>query len=112
LPELVTEGLREDDARALLDSVLTGPLDARVRDRIVAETRGNPLAMLELPRGLTPAELAGGFGFPGAAPLFGTIEESFRRRVRALPDQSRRLLMVAAADPTGDPGLVWRQPGC
>ena len=112
LPELVIEGLREGDARALLGSVLTGPLDARVRDRIVAETRGNPLALLELPRGLTPAELAGGFGFPGAAPLFGTIEESFRRRVRALPDQSRRLLMVAAADPTGDPGLVWRQPGC
>src|SRR5712692_2917634 len=66
LPELVIEGLRDDDARALLDSVLTGPLDARVRDRIVAETRGNPLALLELPRGLTPAELAGGFGFPGA----------------------------------------------
>jgi hypothetical protein len=69
------------------------------------------LALLELPRGLTPAELAGGFGFPGAAPPFGTIEESFRRRVQALPDQSRRLLMVAAADPTGDPGLVWRAAG-
>jgi hypothetical protein len=63
LPELVIEGLREDDARALLDSALTGPLDARVRVRIFAETRRNPLAMLELPRGLTPAELAGGFGF-------------------------------------------------
>src|SRR5580700_11104492 len=111
LPELVIEGLGEDDARALLDSVLTGPLDARVRDRIVAETRGNPLALLELPTGLTPAELAGGFGFPGAAPLSGTIEASFRRRVQALPDQSRRLLLVAAADPTGDPGLVWRAAG-
>ena len=111
LPELVIEGLREDDARALLDSVLTGPLDARVRDRIVAETRGNPLALLELPRGLSPAELAGGFGFPGAVPLSGTIEESFRRRVQALPDQSRRLLLVAAADPTGDPGLVWQAAG-
>ena len=111
LPELVIEGLREDDARALLDSVLTGPLDARVRDRIVAETRGNPLALLELPRGLTPAELAGGFGFPGAVPLSGRVEESFRRRVQALPDQSRRLLLVAAADPTGDPGLVWRAAG-
>src|SRR6185437_15721066 len=65
LPVLVIEGLREDDARALLDSVLAGPLDARVRDRIVAETRGNPLALLELPRGLTPAELAGGFGYAG-----------------------------------------------
>ena len=111
LPELVIEGLREDDARALLDSVLTGPLDARVRDRIVAETRGNPLALLELPRGLTPAELAGGFGFAGAAPVSGRVEESFRRRVRALPDQSRRLLLVAAADPAGDPGLVWRAAG-
>ena len=111
LPELVVGGLREDDARALLDSVLAGPLDARVRDRIVAETRGNPLALLELPRGLTPAELAGGFGLPGAAPISGRIEESFRRRVQALPDQSRRLLLVAAADPTGDPGLVWRAAG-
>jgi DNA-binding CsgD family transcriptional regulator len=111
LPELVIEGLREDDARALLDSVLTGPLDPRVRDRIVAETRGNPLALLELPRELTPAELAGGFGFAGAAPVSGRVEDSFRRRVRALPDQSRRLLLVAAADPTGDPGLVWRAAG-
>jgi DNA-binding CsgD family transcriptional regulator len=111
LAELLIEGLREDDARALLDSVLTGPLDARVRDRIVAETRGNPLALLELPRGLTPAELAGGFGFPGAAPISARVEDSFRRRVQALPDQSRRLLMVAAADPTGDPGLVWRAAG-
>src|SRR5690348_6573602 len=111
LPELVIGGLREDDARALLDSVLTGPLDSRVRDRIVAETRGNPLALLELPRGLTPAELAGGFGFAGAAPVSGRVEDSFRRRVLALPDQSRRLLLVAAADPTGDPGLVWRAAG-
>jgi hypothetical protein len=69
LPELVIEGLREDDARALLDSVLTGPLDARVRDRIFTETWRNPLAMLELPRGLTLAELAGGFGFPGGTDL-------------------------------------------
>ena len=81
LPELLVEGLREDDARALLDSVLTGPLDARVRDQIVTETRGNPLALLELPRGVTPAELAGGFGLPGAVPLSGRIEESFRRRL-------------------------------
>ena len=85
LPELVVEGLPEADARALLDSALAGPLDARVRDQIVAETRGNPLALLELPRGLTPAELAGGFGLPGAVPLSGRIEESFRRRLDALP---------------------------
>jgi DNA-binding CsgD family transcriptional regulator len=111
LAELVVEGLREDDARALLDSVLTGPLDPRVRDRIVAETWGNPLALLELPSGLTPAELAGGFGFAGAAPISGRVEDSFRRRVQALSDQSRRLLLVVAADPTGDPGLVWRAAG-
>jgi DNA-binding CsgD family transcriptional regulator len=111
LPELVVEGLREGDARALLDSALTGPLNPRVRDRIVAEARGNPLALLELLRGVTPAELAGGFGLPGAAPLAGRVEEAFRRRVDALPAETRRLLLVAAADPTGDPGLVWRATG-
>ena len=108
LPELVVEGLRQPESRALLDSALAGPLDERVRDRLVAETRGNPLALLELPRGLTPAELAGGFGLPGAAPISARIEEMFRRRVEALPSGTRCLLLVAAADPTGDPGLVWR----
>src|SRR5580700_5736377 len=88
LAELVLEGLGEDDARALLDSVLTGPLDARVRDRIVAETRGNPLALLELPRGFTPAELAGRFGYAGRAPGSGRVQESFRGRGEALPEQS------------------------
>jgi DNA-binding CsgD family transcriptional regulator len=111
LPELVVGGLREQDARALLDSVLTGPLDARVCDQIVAETRGNPLALLELPRGFTAAELAGGFGLPDALPLPGRIEESFRRRVDALPDQARRLLLLAAAEPTGDPALMWGAAG-
>jgi DNA-binding CsgD family transcriptional regulator len=108
LPQLTVEGLREDDACTLLDSALTAPLDARVRDQIVAETRGNPLALLELPRGLTPAQLAGGFGLPGAAPLTGRIEQSFRRRLDAVPVETRRLLLVAAADPVGDPVLVWR----
>ena len=108
LPELVVEGLGEEDARALLDSVLTGPLDERVRDQIVSETRGNPLALLELPRGVTPAGLAGGFGLPGAVPLSGRIEESFRRRLEALPTESQRLLQLAAADPVGGPVLVWR----
>ena len=103
LPELEVGGLGDDDARALLDSALAGPLDDRVRDLIVAETQGNPLALLELPRGLTPAELAGGFGLPGAAPLPGRIEESFRRQLEALPDQTRRLLLLAAAEPSGDP---------
>ena len=108
LPQLMVEGLREDDARTLLDSVLTGPLDAVVRDRIVTETRGNPLALLELPRGVTPADLAGGFGLPGGVPLSGRIEESFGRRLAALPAETRRLLQLAAADPVGEPLLVWR----
>jgi DNA-binding CsgD family transcriptional regulator/tetratricopeptide (TPR) repeat protein len=108
LPELVVEGLREADARALLDSVLTGPLDPRVHDRIVAEAGGNPLALVELPRGVTSAELAGGFALPDAMPLSGRIEESFRRRLELLPEDSRRLLQLAAADPVGDPVLVWR----
>ena len=111
LPELAVGGLPEADARALLDSTLAGPLDERVRDRIVAETRGNPLALLELARLTRPAELAGGFGLPVAVPVPRRVEESFRRRVEALPAQTRRLLLVAAADPTGDPGLVWRAAG-
>src|SRR6201987_1554944 len=111
LPELAVEGLPEQDARALLDPAVTGSLDVRVRDQIVAEARGNPLALLELPRGFSAAELAGGFGLPGAVPLAGRIEESFRRRVDALPAQTRRLLLLAAADATGDPVLVWRGGG-
>src|SRR3984957_11157949 len=111
LPEGVVEGLPEEDARALLDSALTGPVDARVRDLIVAETRGNPLALLELPRGVARAELAGGFGLPGSRPLPGRIEDSFRRQLEGLPEQTRRLLALAAAAPTGDPLLVWRAAG-
>jgi DNA-binding CsgD family transcriptional regulator len=107
-PELVVQGLRRDHARALLDSILTGPLDARIRDLIVAETRGNPLALLELPRGLTPAELAGGFGLPAVTPLTNRIEASFGRQLEALPAQTRRLLQLAAADPSGDRALLWR----
>jgi DNA-binding CsgD family transcriptional regulator len=108
LPELVVEGLREADAQELLAAALSGPLDARVRDRIVAEARGNPLALLELPGGVTPAELAGGFAFPDAVPLAGRIEESFRQRLDALPANTRVLVLVAAAEPVGDPVLVWR----
>ena len=111
LPELVVEGLAEGDARELLGSVLTGPLDARVRDRVIADAHGNPLALLELPRGLTPAQLTGGFGVPGAVPLDGRIEESFGRQLAALPAQTLRLVQLAAADPTGDPVLVWRAAG-
>lgn len=108
LPEMQVKGLREDDARALLKSVAAGVLDARVRDQILAETRGNPLALLELTRGLSAAELAGGFGLPGAGSLEGRIEKQFRHRLEALPAQTRRLLWLAAADPTGDPSLVGR----
>jgi len=114
LPELVVEGLAEGDARELLESVLTGltgPLDARVRDRIIADTHGNPLALLELPRGLTPAQMTGGFGPSGAVPLDGRIEESFARQLAALPAQTRRLVQLASADPSGDPVLVWRAAG-
>jgi DNA-binding CsgD family transcriptional regulator/tetratricopeptide (TPR) repeat protein len=111
LPELAVGGLREGDAQELLGSVISGPLDERVRDLIVAETRGNPLALLELPRGLAPAELAGGFGLPGAVSLPGRIEESFRRQLGGLPEETRRLLALAAADPSGDPVLVLRGAG-
>jgi len=108
LPELAVEGLRDDEARELLDSALTAPMDVRVRDQIVAEARGNPLALLELPRGVTPEQLAGGFGLPGVLPLAGRLEETFGRRIEALPAQSRRLLQLAAADPSGNRSLVWQ----
>jgi DNA-binding CsgD family transcriptional regulator len=108
LPTLALEGLHERDAHVLLDSVITGPLDGWVRDQIVTETRGNPLALLELARGLSQEELAGGFGLPGAVALSGSIEKSFQRRLDALPADARRLLQVAAADPVGEPLLVWR----
>src|SRR4051794_5427910 len=107
LPELTVEGLHDRDARALLDSVLAGPLDEHVRDRIVAETQGNPLALLELPRGLSAAELAGGFTLP-AAPLSGRIEATFRQRFEQLPVDTRRLVLAAAAEPAGDAALLWR----
>jgi DNA-binding CsgD family transcriptional regulator len=107
LPTLAVEGLRDRDARGLLGAAVRVPLDERVRERILAETRGNPLALLELPRGLTPAELAGGFGLPDAPGLSGRIEDSFRRRLEALPVETQRLLLVAAAEPVGDPLLLW-----
>ena len=108
LPELALEGLTDADARELLTFVVQGPLDEAVRDRIVAETRGNPLALLELPRSLTAAELAGGFG---AGELRGPplgVDDGFRRRLESLPEDSRRLLLLAAAEPLGEPILVWR----
>jgi len=111
LPELVVEGLGDADARELLDSAVRWPMDERVRVQIVAETRGNPLALVELPRGLSPAELAGGFRLPEVLPLPEGIEQDFLRRVEGLPEPTRLLLVVAAAEPTGDPALLRRAAG-
>jgi len=111
LRELTVSGLPDADARALLESALVGPLDTQVRDLIVSETGGNPLALLELPSGLTPLQLAGGFGLPFAAPLPSRIEDRFLRQLNALPDSTQRLLLVAAADLSGDPVLVRQAAG-
>jgi DNA-binding CsgD family transcriptional regulator len=108
LPELVVDGLPADDARALLGSTVEFLLDEPIRERIVAETGGNPLALLELPRGLTANELAAGFGLLGGQGLPGRIEQSFLRQADTLPAPTRRLLLVAAAEPIGDPVLVRR----
>ena len=108
LPELEVTGLRDADAHALLSSVTHVRLDRNIRDRIVAETKGNPLALLELPRGLTMTQMAGGLGLLNADTLPGQIEQSFLKRIEALPEQTRLLLLVAAAEPVGDPVLVWR----
>ncbi|MFI7470008.1 AAA family ATPase [Nonomuraea sp. NPDC049646] len=108
LPQLDVGRLSDSDARALLDSVTPGRLDEQVRDRIVIEAQGNPLALLELPRGLAPAELAGGFGRPDARPLASQIEQGFLRRVRSLPAETQRLLLIAAAEPVGDVTLLTR----
>jgi DNA-binding CsgD family transcriptional regulator len=111
LPELAVGALPDHDARALLGSVVPWPLDERVLERIVAETDGNPLALLELPRGLSPAELAGGFGLPGALSLSSRIEQKFLRLLAELPEETQRLLVVAAAEPAGDPTLLWHAAG-
>jgi hypothetical protein len=108
LSQLPVQGLGTADSRALLDAELAVPLDGWVRDQLVAETRGNPLALLEWPRALTTQQWTGGFGLPGAVRLAGGVEESFRRRLEVLPEPTRRLLLIAAADPLGDAGLVWR----
>jgi DNA-binding CsgD family transcriptional regulator len=108
LPELRLEGLPEDQARALLSGAVAGRLDDRVRDRIVAETRGNPLALLELPGHSTAAELAGGFELHAEADLPAYIENHYLRRVGELPEVTQRLMLLASADPLGDATLVWR----
>ena len=111
LPELFVGGLDGAHASALLHSAIPGRLDERVTDRIVAEARGNPLALLELPRGLTPAEVAGGFAFPEVMPLANRIEQSFVRQLDSVPEETRRLLLTAAAEPLGDVTLLWRAAG-
>jgi DNA-binding CsgD family transcriptional regulator len=108
LSELPVHGLSDRDARVILRSVIRGPLDARVRDRLVAEARGNPLALRELPYGLAPVDLAGGFGLPTDVALAGRVEESFVRRLEGLPAESQRLLLLAAAEPVGEAALLWR----
>jgi DNA-binding CsgD family transcriptional regulator len=108
IPQLEVQGLRDGDARGLLGTAVRYTLDERIRDRIIAETRGNPLALLELPRGLTPTQLAGGLGMVEAQGLTGRIEQSFVRRLDALSNDARRLLLLAAADPVGDPLLLLR----
>jgi DNA-binding CsgD family transcriptional regulator len=108
LPELVIEGLPVDDARMLLEATIRGPLDERVKARILGEAGGNPLALRELPRGLAPAELAGGYGLPDTRPLASRIEHTFLGRVETLPRDSQLLLLTAAAEPLGDLGLLWR----
>ncbi|WP_232789855.1 ATP-binding protein [Streptomyces jeddahensis] len=108
LPVMEVAGLRDGDARMLLSTVVLGQMDDQVRDQIITEARGNPLALLELPRDLPSLKLAGGFVAPAARSLSGRIEESFQRRLERLPADTRQLLLLAAAEPLGDPGLLWR----
>jgi DNA-binding CsgD family transcriptional regulator len=108
LPPLTLHGLIDDDARALLTAAVPGHLDPKVRDRIVAETRGHPLALLELAHGMSDADLAGGFAVPATTPLSVHLHDRYLRQVRALPEPTRRLMLLAAADPTGDATLLWR----
>src|SRR5262245_6587685 len=108
LPELRLAGLGYPESRALLDTAWPGRLDEQVRDRVIAESRGNPLALIELPRDLSPSELAGGFELPNVTPLTARIEQSYLRKLETLPDETRRLLLTAAAEPAGDMALLWR----
>jgi DNA-binding CsgD family transcriptional regulator len=111
LPELLLRGLNDGESRALMESAWPGRLDDQVRERVIAEAHGNPLALLELPRGLTPAELAGGFELPDLAPLSKHIEQSFMRQLESLPDETQLLLLTAASEPVGDVALLWRAAG-
>ena len=107
LPELRLDGLSDADARTLLDRTLNSPLDPVIREQIVAESRGNALALLELPRGITPAQLAGGFALPAVMPVASRLEDSFMRRLDSLPPETKAILQLAAADPVGEPSVRW-----
>ena len=111
LPQLVVAGLSDDDARDLLQRTVPAPIDPRVRDQLIAEARGNPLALRELPRSLTPAGIAGGFTLTSSMPLERRIERSLAAQLEPLPESTRLFLLLAAADPTGDPALLWRAAG-
>ena len=108
LPALVIDGLPPDHARLLLDATIPGQLDRRLQDRILGEAGGNPLALLELPRGLKPIAVAGAFGLPGEMPLTSRIEQGFVRQLESFSADTRRLLLLAAAEPLGDVPLLWR----
>src|SRR5207245_2578112 len=108
LPSLAVEGLPPSDARELLSATITGSLDEQVLERIVAEAEGNPLALVDWPQGMSPDALAGGFAFPAALPISRRIEELYRRQLEQLPGDTRMLLLIAAAEPLGDPALLWR----
>lgn len=112
IPELTVRGLSHRESGALFDASLTGRLDPSIRQQVLSEARGNPLALVELPRGVTPSELAGGFALPGALPLSHRIEATYRRRLERLPPPARRWLLLAAADPVGAPATLWAAAGC
>ncbi len=108
LPQLSVQGLDEPDARALLSRAVPGPLDDRVRDRIIAETEGNPLALIELSQTMSRSERAGGFAPPAGGDLPSQLQEQYLRRISALPTATQRLMLLAAAEPLGDAALLWR----
>ncbi|WP_033372810.1 helix-turn-helix transcriptional regulator [Glaciibacter superstes] len=108
ISDLRVPGLRDADAHEVLDRALHSPVDTAVRERFVGDSRGNPLALLELPAGLTPAELAGGFGLPSSIPLVNRLEKGFMNRITPLAAETRTLILLAAVEPTGEPALLWR----
>ncbi|MHA3703911.1 AAA family ATPase, partial [Jatrophihabitans sp. YIM 134969] len=112
VPELVVGGLAPPAAGTVFDAALTGRIDPVVRQQVLHEARGNPLALLELPRGVTPSDLAGGYGLAAVSPLSHRIEATYRRRLERLPEPARRWLTLAAADPVGAPDTLWAAASC